>query len=93
MHGHVSKRVKMHRKPTGGTSKHDKHIIAQSGKRERYARSNWHHGDASQMVTSKQGLMGVRCNHTTINLLMALSMAMPRTREANISIKHRSMEA
>ena len=28
MHGHVSKHVKMHRKPTGGTNKHGKHIIA-----------------------------------------------------------------
>ena len=32
MHGHVSKRVKMQRKPTGGTNKHGKHIIARSGK-------------------------------------------------------------
>ena len=32
MHGHVSKRVKMHIKPMGGTNKHGKHIIARSGK-------------------------------------------------------------
>ena len=32
MHEHVSKRVKMHRKPMGGTNKHGKHNIAQSGK-------------------------------------------------------------
>ena len=32
MHGHISKHVKIHRKPTGGTNKHDKHNIAQSGK-------------------------------------------------------------
>ena len=57
MHGHISKHVKMHKRPTGGTSKHGKHNIAQSGKGERGARSNWHHGDASQMVTSEQGLM------------------------------------
>ena len=30
MHGHVSKHVKMHIKPRGGTNKHGKHIIAQS---------------------------------------------------------------
>ena len=31
MHGHVSKRVKMHRKPTGGANKHGKHSITWSG--------------------------------------------------------------
>ena len=93
MHENVSKRAKMHRKPIGSTNKHGKHNITQSEKGERYARSNWHHGDASQMVTSKQGLMGVRCNHTATNLLRASSVAKPRTREANISIKHRSKQA
>ena len=34
MHRHVSKRVKMHRKPTNGTNKHGKHIIAWSEKGE-----------------------------------------------------------
>ena len=34
MQGHVSKRVKMHIKPTGGTNKHGKHIIIQSRKGE-----------------------------------------------------------
>ena len=46
-----------------------------------------------QMVTSEQGLMGIECNHTTINPLRALNMAKPRTREANTSIKHRSKQA
>ena len=32
MHEHVSKHVKMHRKPMGGTNKHGKHIITRSGK-------------------------------------------------------------
>ena len=32
MHELVSKHVKMHRKPTGGTNKHGKHIIARNGK-------------------------------------------------------------
>ena len=32
MHEHVSKRVKMHRKPTGGTNKHSKHNIVWSKK-------------------------------------------------------------
>ena len=93
MHEHVSKSVKMHRKPTGGTNKHGKHIIARSGKGERYARSNWHHGDASQMVTSKQGLIGIRCNHTATNSLRASNVVKPVTRKANISIKHRSKQA
>ena len=53
MHEHVSKRVKMHRKPMGGTNKHGKHIIEWSGNGERYAQSNRLHGDASQMVTFK----------------------------------------
>ena len=93
MHEHVNKCVKMHRKPMSGTNKHGKHIIARSGKGERYARSNWHHGDASQMVTSKQGLIGIGCNHTTTNSLKALNVAKPRTREANTSTKHRSKQA
>ena len=93
MHGHVSKHVKTHRKPTGGLNKHGKHIITRNGKGERYAQSNQHHGNASQMVTSKRDLMGVECNHTTTNPLRASSMAKPRTREANTSIKHGSKQA
>ena len=45
------------------------------------------------MVTSKKGLAGVSCNHTAINPLRASSVAKPRTREANASIKHRSKQA
>ena len=88
MHGHVSKCVKMHRKPTGGTNENGKHIIAWSGKGERYERSNRHHGDASQMVTSKQGLIGVGSNHTTTNPQRASSMVKPRKIEVITSIKH-----
>ena len=62
-------------------------------KRERYAQSNWHHGDASEVVTSRQGLMGVGCNQITTNLLKALSVARPRTREASTSKEHRSKQA
>ena len=62
-------------------------------KREGYARIDSASGDASQMVTPKQDLVGVRCNHTTTNLLRASNMAKPRTREANTSIKHRSKQA
>ena len=86
MHEHVSKHAKMHRKPIGGTNKHGKHNIARSGKGERYTRSNRHHGDASQMVTSKQGLMGVGCNHTTTNPLKVSSVAKPKTKEANANV-------
>ena len=39
------------------------------------------------MITSKQGHMGVECNHTTTNPLRVSNMAKPRTREANTSIK------
>ena len=89
----LSKQVKMHRKPKGGVNKHGKHIIAHSGKWERYARSNQHHGNASQMVTSKQGLTSVGCNHITTNPLRASNVAKPRTREVNTSIKRRSKQA
>ena len=82
----MSKRVNMHRKPTGGTNKHGKRIITWSGKGERYARSNRLYSDASQVVTSKQGLIGVRCKHATTNSLMASSVAKTRTREASTSI-------
>ena len=42
MHEHVSKHLKMHRKPTGGTNKHDKHIIARSGKGKGMHEATWH---------------------------------------------------
>ena len=93
MHGNVSNHVKMQRKPTGGTNKHSQLIIAWSEKGERYAQSNWHRGDASQMVTSKQGLVGVRCNYTTTNPLWVSNMAKPRTRETNTSVTHRNKQA
>ena len=93
MHEYKSKCVKMHRKPTGGTNKHGKHIIAQSREGERYIQRNRHHGDAPQMVTSKQGFMGIGSNRTTTNPLKAPSVAKPRTREANTSIMHRSEQA
>ena len=87
MHGHVNKRVKMHRKPTGGTNKNDKHKIAQSGKGKGVRGATGHHEDASQAVTSKQGLMSVGCNQTRSSLRREQSMAKPRTREANIEHK------
>ena len=90
MHGDVSKHVKMQRKPTGGANEHDKHSIARSGKTEGYAQSNRHHGDASQVVTSKQELISVKCNHTTTNPLKVSYVAKLRTRKANTSIKHRA---
>ena len=76
----------MQRKPTGGTNKHGKHIIAWCRNGERCVRSNRHHGNTSQMVTSKQGLMGIGCNHITTSPLRVLSLAKPRTREANTCI-------
>ena len=93
MHGHVSKHVKMQRKPTSSTNKHGKHIIAWSGKGEGVHKATGIMAMHPQMVTSKQSLMGVGCNHTTINLLKASSMAKPRTRQANTSIKHRIEQA
>ena len=61
--------------------------------REWYVESNPASGDASQMVTSKQGLMGVRCNQTRSGPRRASSMSKPRTRETNTSIKHRNKQA
>ena len=84
MHGHVSKHVKMQRKPIGGTNNHGKHIITRSKKREGYARSD---------LVSEQGLMGVRYNHTRLSPRRAPNMAKPRTREAKTSIKNRSRQA
>ena len=68
-------------------------IALHRAEREGYVQSNPTSRDASQMVTSKQGLMGVGCNHATTNPLRASSMGKPRTREANISIMHRSKQA
>ena len=83
----------MQRKPTGGTNKHDKHIFVRSEKGERYAWSNRHRGDASQVVTSKKGLVDVGYSYITTNSLRVSNMAKPRTREANTSIKHRNKQA
>ena len=82
MRVHVRKRIKMHIKPTGGTNKYGKHNIARIRKGERFARSNRHHGNASQVVTSKLGLMGIGYNYANTNLLRASSVAKPRTRKA-----------
>ena len=88
MHGYISKCVKMHRKPTGGTNKHGKHIIVWSRKkRERHTRTNPAPGDTSQMVTPKQGHWA---SDVTINPLRVSNVATPRTGEASTSIKHRS---
>ena len=80
----------MHRKPTGGINKHGKHTIARNGKGKKVCTKQ---PAPSQVVTSKQGFMGVECNHTTTNPLRASSLAKPRTREAITSIKHRSKQA
>ena len=92
MHRHVSKRVKMHIKPTDDTNKHDKHIIARSEKGEGYARSDLASRDASQAVTPKQGLVGVECNQTRSSPWRAPNMAKPRTR-LTLKIKYRSKQA
>ena len=78
MHGHVSKHVKVHRNPIGGTNKHGKHSIRQSEKGKRYAQSNPTIRDVSQVVTPKQGLMGVECNDITTNPLRESSVAKQR---------------
>ena len=88
MHEHVSKSLKIYRKPTSGTNKH-----RAEWKREGYAWSNPESGDASQMVASEQGLMGIGCNHTRSSPRGAPDMAKPRTRKANTSIKNRSKQA
>ena len=38
----MHKHVKMHRKPTGGTNKHDKHSNAWSGKGKGTHKATWH---------------------------------------------------
>ena len=80
-------------KANGGTNKHVKHNIARSGKREGYTQSDPTSRDVSQVVTPKQGLVGVECNHTNKNPLRASNVEKPRTKEANISIKHRNKQA
>jgi len=45
------------------------------------------------VVTLKQSHMGVGCNHTRSSPRRALGMAKPRTREANMDIKHKSKQA
>ena len=67
-------------------------IASHGEEKERYARSNQHNGDASQMVTSKQGLMGIGCNHTTTNLLKVSSVASLELERLTWKIKHRSKQ-
>jgi len=56
MHKHVSKRVKINRSQwVAQTSMVS--ISSHGAEKEGYARSNRHHGDASQVVISRQGLI------------------------------------
>ena len=48
--------------------------------------------DASQVVTSKQGLVGIECNHKTTNPLRVSNMAKPRAREVNTTVKYESKQ-
>ena len=68
-------------------------IASCGAKKEGYVQNNLASRDAFQMVTSKQGLIGVGCNHTRSSPQRVPNMAKPRTREANTSIKHRSKQA
>ena len=91
MHEHVSKCVKMHRKPTGGANKHGKHIITRSGKERGMHKATgimemppkWLHPDkalwASDVTTQPQPAKGVK--------LRASSIAKPRTGEASTEDK------
>ena len=62
-------------------------------KKEGHAWSDLVPGDTFQMVTLKQGHMGVKRNHTTTDTLRVSNAAKPRTKEASTSIKHRSKQA
>ena len=62
-------------------------------KREGYALSNPTSRDASHVITSEQGLLGVRCNPIRSSPRRAPNMAKRRTRDSNTSIKHRSKQA
>ena len=77
-------------KANRSTNKHGKNIIAQSETGERHARSNLAFGDTSQVVTPKQDLVGIGCNHTTINPLRVSNVAKLRTREASTSMEDKA---
>ena len=77
MHGHVSKCVKMHRKPMGGTNKHGKYSIARSRK------GKGTHGATRHSEMPPKWLSPQK----------PPNMAKSKIREANISIKHRSKQA
>ena len=90
MHGYVRKHVKMHIKPTSGTNKHGKHIIA----RRRKGGKGMHEATYIMVMHPKwlhlNRALWVSDVTTTTCPLSASSVAKPRTREANTSIKHRS---
>ena len=87
MHGHVSKRVKMHIKSTGGTNKHGKHIITRNGK-----------GKGAHEVTRHLKMpprclnpnMASKASDATTYPLRVSNAAKLRIREANTSMKNRS---
>ena len=76
MHGHVSKRVKMHRKPTSGINKHGKHKILQRKKKKKKKRKGTR--GATQLPEMPPKWLSPR---------RAPNMTNPRTREANIEHK------
>ena len=71
MHGHVSKHVKMHKKPMGGTNKDGKHNITQSRKGKGTHRATWHLEMPPKRLSPRK----------------VPNMAKPRTRKANIEHK------
>ena len=80
------------RKPMGAQA--SKASISSHGAEKGYAQSKLASRRCiSQVVTPKQSHTGVGCNHTRSSTQRALSMAKPRTREANTDIKHRSKQA
>ena len=80
------------RKPMGAQA--SKASISSHGAEKGYAQSKLASRRCiSQVVTPKQSHTGVGCNHTRSSTQRALSMAKPRTREANMDFKHRSKQA
>ena len=93
MYGHVTKHVKMHIKPMGGTNKRGKKMSYGAEKGINVHETTGIMAMHPKRATFEQGLMGVGCNQTRSSSRRAPNMARPGTREANTSIKHRRKQA
>ena len=93
MHKHVGKHAKMQRKPNRWCKASKANISTLHGAEKDVNQEHQHHRGISRKWLHPINLRRDQCNHTNISPQRAQSMAKPRSREANMQIKHRSKQA